>query len=107
MSCRPDFVVLIYPAYLVNKSGDGLAPNIDVTKETPPAFIAQAENDPVTVESSLRFYLALTKAKVPAELHIYAGGGHGYGLRKTELPVTGWPKLVETWLGTTGVLARH
>ena len=57
------------------------------------------------VENSTTYFLALKNAKVPAEMHLYAEGGHGYGLRRTELPVTDWPKLVETWLQTIHVVA--
>jgi dipeptidyl aminopeptidase/acylaminoacyl peptidase len=64
----------------------------------------QAEDDPVHVENSTVYFLALKNAKVPAEMHIYANGGHGYGLRRTELPITDWPKLVETWLRTIHVV---
>lgn len=101
MSCRPDFAVIVYPGYLA-LSEQSFAPNaeIRVTEKTPPSFIVQAEDDPVHVENSTVYFLALKNAKVPAELHLYASGGHGYGLRPTDLPVTAWPKLVETWLQT-------
>jgi acetyl esterase/lipase len=93
--------VIVYPGYLA-LSEQNFAANseIQVTEKTPPSFIVQAEDDPVHVENSTVYFLALKNAKVPAELHIYANGGHGYGLRRTDLPVTGWPKLVETWLQT-------
>jgi acetyl esterase/lipase len=103
-SCRPDFAVLIYPAYLIAKNGEGLAPEIRVTKETPQTFFAQAENDPVTVESSLRMCLALKRAGVPAELHVYPTGGHGYGLRPTKEAVTSWPARCAEWLKSRGLL---
>src|SRR5262249_14450865 len=80
-SCRPDFTVLIYPAYLMNKAKDGLLPDIRASKETPPTFFVYAEDDPVGPENALLMYLALKKAKVPAEIHVYAKGGHGFGLR--------------------------
>ena len=64
----------------------------------------QAEDDPVHIENSTVYFLQLKNAKVPAELHIYAQGGHGYGLRRTALPVTTWPAAVETWLRTIDVL---
>lgn len=101
LSCRPDFAVIIYPGYLA-LSEENFAPNheIHVTAQTPPSFIVQAEDDPVHVENATVYFLALKNAKVPAELHIFAQGGHGYGLRRTLLPVTGWPVLVETWLHT-------
>jgi acetyl esterase/lipase len=99
VSCRPDFAVIVYPGYLDS-------PNYAVTPtaQTPPSFIVQAEDDPVHVENATAYFLALKQAKVPAELHIYAKGGHGYGLRRTELPVTTWPQSVETWLHTIQVL---
>ena len=104
-SCRPDFAVIIYPGYLA-LAEQNFAPNseIHVTDQTPPSFILQAEDDPVHVENSIVYFLALKNAKVPAELHLYAQGGHGYGLRRTELPVTRWPELVETWLHTIKIL---
>ena len=80
-SCRPDFAVLIYPAYLLKKDTDELAPDIRVTKETPPTFFAHAGDDGVRAENSVEMFLALRKAGVPAELHVYASGGHGFGLR--------------------------
>lgn len=105
-SCRPDFAVIVYPGYLA-MSEENFVQNheIHVTSETPPSFIVQTEDDPVHVENSTVYFLALKNAKVPAELHLFAEGGHGYGLRKTALPVTGWPKLVEAWLGTIHVLS--
>src|SRR5262245_11147514 len=78
VSCRPDFVVLIYPAYLLAKGNTELAPDIRVTKESPPTFFAHAGDDPVTPLSSVVMYQALKKAGVPAELHVYASGGHGF-----------------------------
>ncbi len=106
LSCRPDFAVIVYPGYLALAEKD-FAPNPDihVTDQTPPSFIVQAEDDPVHVENAVVYFLALKSAKVPAELHIYAGGGHGYGLRRTALPVTAWPSSVETWLRTIKVLS--
>jgi acetyl esterase/lipase len=101
LSCRPDFAVLVYPAYLTLEKQDfALNPYVHPTVDTPPTFIVQAEDDPVHVENAAVYFLALKNAKVPAELHIYAQGGHGYGLRRTELPVTSWPQAVETWLRT-------
>jgi acetyl esterase/lipase len=106
LSCRPDFAVIVYPGYLA-WSEKSFAPNeeIHVTEKTPPTFIVQTEDDPVHVENSTVYFLALKNAKVPVEMHLYASGGHGYGLRRTELPVTGWPKLVEAWLRTIRVVS--
>ncbi len=105
LSCRPNFAVIIYPGYLA--LGDqNFAPNPDihVTDKTPPSFIVQAEDDPVHVENATVYFLALKNATVPAELHIYAQGGHGYGLRRTTTPVTTWPQSVETWLHSIQIL---
>jgi acetyl esterase/lipase len=105
ISCRPDFAVIVYPGYLAIAEQD-FAANADIhpTEQTPSSFIVQAEDDPVHVENSTVYFLALKNAKVPAELHLYAQGGHGYGLRRTELPVTAWPQLVEIWLRTIQIL---
>jgi acetyl esterase/lipase len=105
LSCRPDFAVIVYPGYLA-LADKNFAPNpeINPTADTPPTFIVQAEDDTVHVENSTVYFMQLKNAKVPAELHIYSQGGHGYGLRRTELPVTTWPQAVETWLHTIGVL---
>jgi acetyl esterase/lipase len=104
-SCRPDFAVIIYPGYLALEDKNFAAnPDIPVTAETPPTFLVQAENDPVHVENSIVYFMALKAAKVPAEMHIYSEGGHGYGLRPTELPITHWPVLLEEWLRTIHML---
>jgi acetyl esterase/lipase len=106
VSCRPDFAVVVYPGYLADETSDFTAKlDIHPTEKTPPTFIVQAENDGAHVENSTTYFLALKKVKVPAELHIYSEGGHGYGLRRTALPVTTWPQLVEVWLRTIHVLS--
>src|SRR6202012_4842306 len=104
-SCRPDLAVVGYRGY-ISLSEHNFAPNSDirVTVQTPPTFIVQAEDDPVHVENSTVYFLELKNANVPAELHIYSNGGHGWGLRPTNLPVTHWPRLVETWLHTIQIL---
>ena len=103
--CRPDFAVIVYPGYLALADKNFAAnPEINPTADTPPTFIVQAEDDPVHIENSTVYFMQLKNAKVPAELHIYSQGGHGYGLRRTALPVTTWPQAVETWLHTIGVL---
>ncbi|MDR3750003.1 MAG: alpha/beta hydrolase [Terracidiphilus sp.] len=105
LSCRPDFAVVVYPGYLA-LADQNFAPNADIqpTANTPPTFLVQAEDDPVHVENAVVYYMALKNAKVPSELHVYAQGGHGYGLRRTERPVTTWPQAVETWLHTIKIL---
>ncbi|HEY2467678.1 MAG TPA: alpha/beta hydrolase [Terracidiphilus sp.] len=106
LSCRPDFALIIYPGYLAN-AAENMAPNSEIkpTAQTPPTFIVQAEDDPVHVENATNYFLQLKAAKVSAELHLYAEGGHGYGLRRTALPVTTWPDTAATWLHTIGILA--
>ena len=98
LSCRPDFAVLVYPAYLTQEQ-QNFAPSPDLipTAATPPTFLVQAEDDPVHVENVLVYAQQLKNAKVSAELHVYAQGGHGYGLRRTAIPITTWPQSVETW----------
>ncbi|MFM7149990.1 MAG: alpha/beta hydrolase [Gemmataceae bacterium] len=103
VSSRPDFTILVYPAYLVNDSKDKLAPEIKVSRDTPAMFLVHAADDPVPAESSLVLYQALRKNGVSAELHIYPTGGHGYGLRKTDKPVTHWTDRCEEWLGQMGL----
>jgi acetyl esterase/lipase len=104
-SCRPDFAVALYPGHLANyEKPSELNADIRVTREAPPTFLLQNEDDPVDdVANSLDYYAALRKAGVPVEMHLYAEGGHGFGLRQTGLPVTAWPRLVETWLRTIGM----
>jgi acetyl esterase/lipase len=107
-SCRPDFSVLIYPAYLtVKEQGDKINPETTVSSNTPPAFIAMTQDDPVRVESALFYAVALKQAGVPFELHIYPKGGHGYGLRRTENPVTAWPERAAEWMKARGLLKRQ
>jgi acetyl esterase/lipase len=107
-SCRPDFAIALYPGHLaVPARNFALNPDIQVTSRTPPTFLLHAEDDPVDpVENSLVYYAALRKAGVPAEMHVYVKGGHAFGLRPTESPITRWPALVETWLVTVGILTR-
>ncbi|HEY7425979.1 MAG TPA: alpha/beta hydrolase [Gemmataceae bacterium] len=106
VSCRPDFTVLVYPAYLLTKDEKELAPEIRVRKECPPTFFAHANDDPIKPDNSARMYLALKRAGVPAELHIYSSGGHGFGLRPTEKPCSTWPKRCTEWFRTQGILTN-
>lgn len=106
VSCRPDFAVPIYPGHLwIDREKFELNPDIQVTRQTPPTFLLQNEDDHVDpVEHSLVYYRALKKAGVPVEMHLYAQGGHAFGLRPSKLPVSKWPRLVETWLVTIGMI---
>lgn len=94
---RPDFSLIIYPAYLF-RDGYTLAPEIPVTANTPPAFILQAQDDKPYVDSSLAYYIALKSAGVPAALHLLPDGGHGYGLRPRGKSTDVWGSLAEAWL---------
>lgn len=107
-SCRPDFAVAVYPGHLrFGDDGYALNPNVRVTRQTPPTFLVQAEDDNVDgVSQSLAYYIALKNAGVPAEMHLFAHGGHAFGLRRTKLPITEWPQLVEKWLRTIGMMAE-
>jgi acetyl esterase/lipase len=99
LSCRPDFMIPIYPAYLGDEKKPGpLSPTVRVTKDTPPTFIAVTHDDLHRGMNAALFYVELKKAVVPAELHIYTKGGHGYGLRPSKDPVHTWPQRCEEWL---------
>ncbi len=126
-SSRPDFAIAIYPGHLSlaaaewdakqakrklilpHLAGTGkelaLNPDLHVTRQAPPTFLLQNEDDHVdNVDDSLSYYLALKNAGVPVEMHLYAQGGHAFGLRRTRFPATAWPELVEIWLGTIGMI---
>jgi acetyl esterase/lipase len=103
-STRPDFAFALYPGH-ISADRKTFNPNLPVTHDTPPTFIVQAEDDHVDgVDQALIYYNALKKAEVPAELHIYAHGGHAFGLRPTASPITHWPALAETWLASLGMI---
>lgn len=115
LSSRPDFAIALYPGHLWALEDEAkttrdqtklsLRPDIQVSAGTPPTFLLQAQDDPVdTVLESVAYYVALQKAGVPTEMHLYAHGGHAFGLRPGKFPILVWPQLVETWLGTIGML---
>jgi acetyl esterase/lipase len=107
-SSRPDFAVLVYVASLVErgKEEQGLLPHVKVTKESPPTFLAHAYDDRVSPLNSAFLFVELKKAGIPAELHIYSHGGHGYGLRETNDPVTTWHHRCTEWMRRQGFLAK-
>lgn len=105
-SCRPDFTVLIYPAYLAQKNTIELKPDIRVTPKTPPMFLVHAANDRLSPKNSIALFLALKDANVPSELHVYTKGGHGFGLRPSDDPVSTWPARCAAWLKSQGFLKR-
>ncbi|QEL20057.1 alpha/beta hydrolase [Limnoglobus roseus] len=104
VSCRPDFAVLVYPAYLVKKDTTDVTDQLPVTKQTPPTFFAHASDDPVSCENSIGFYRALKKNGVPAEMHLFAKGGHGFGMQPNRGPASDWPKLCGDWMKATGIV---
>lgn len=105
VSHLPNFAVLVYAAYLLNEEKTGLAETFAVTAKTPPMFLVHAFDDRVPVEGALQMMLALKKAGVASELHVYDTGGHGYGLRpNAEAPVASWPVRCEDWLRRGGWL---
>jgi acetyl esterase/lipase len=106
-SARPDFAMLIYPAYLtMDKELTTVSPALPVSAKTPPTLLIQAEDDGIPVEGSLVYYRALKNAKVPAEMHLYPAGGHGYGLRSPVAPLNTWPKRAEEWMRASGLLGK-
>ncbi len=90
VSSRPDFNVIVYPG--------GLAGRLTVPKNAPPAFLVCADNDPSHVVATVNLYLALQKQGVSSEMHIYASGGHGFGMRPSQLPVATWPDRLNDWM---------
>lgn len=123
VSCRPDFTILNYPVItmtdtyshagskiaLLGESPDPalvelLSNERQVTPETPPAFLIHTDDDPVPAENSTLYYLAMRRAGVPAELHIYQRGGHGYGLAQHDPALSDWPDLLRRWLERQQVL---
>ena len=96
VSCRPDYCLLVYPAYL-SAANFTLSPEVKVDNTVPPTMMIQAEDDNYFVDSSLFYYYALKQAKVPAWLHLYSKGGHGYGMRDTGFQVNEWPQRAADW----------
>lgn len=97
VSLRPNFCILVYPAYL---SGDNfsIAPELKVDSNTPPTILIQTQDDRNYINSSLFYYYALKEAGVSAAMHLYPSGGHGYGLRNTGHTVNEWPHRVLSWM---------
>jgi acetyl esterase/lipase len=115
LPCRPDFAIVVYPGHLwIHEDDDpatrkpqdlGLRPDIRVRHDSPPTFLLQAQDDATDgVSQSLAYYVALNAAGVPVEMHLYAQGGHAFGLRPSTFPISKWTTLVETWLHTIGMI---
>jgi acetyl esterase/lipase len=115
ISCRPDFAVAVYPGYFIEQQPAGVEPNksvlasyMRIPKTTPPISLVHASDDPVAgSENSALMYLALRRANVPAELHIYTKGGHGFGVRKSSLACSTWTERCVAWLKDQGMLATN
>jgi len=105
ISCRPNFVIPVYSGYLKAKDRDELAPGLTIPAGTPPVFLAHGGDDPISPpEHSLLLYLALRRAKVPAELHIYAGATHDFGVRASDQACSRWTEACAGWMSNLGFL---
>lgn len=105
ISCRPDFAVLVYPGYLKVKDKDELAPGLHIPPGTPPIFLVHGGEDLISPpENSVLMYLALKRAGIPAELHVYAGTSHDFGVRTNEHPYSTWTVSCAAWLRESGLL---
>ncbi len=106
LGCKPDFAVPIYPGGVLKRGTDQIVPEIQVTSQTPPTFLAVASDDRGSLESTVLYYLALKRAGVPAELHVYETGGHGFGMRPSEKAYATWPRRCEEWMRDRGLLQK-
>jgi acetyl esterase/lipase len=126
ISCRPDFMLLLYPVisfneawghmgsrkYLIGEGNDRemvemYSNELHVTRQTPPAFFVLADdNTSVPPRNSIEFYLAMKREGIPAEMHIFSKGGHGFGMKKTGLPVSQWPNLFLDWLKSQKIITN-
>jgi acetyl esterase/lipase len=105
VSCRPDFAIMLYSGYFKVKDKDQLSPTIRVAAGTPPLLLFHCSDDPISdVEHSVTMYLAMKRAGVSAEMHIYATGGHGFGVRKVAHPCVTWTDRCVDWLRYQGFL---
>lgn len=101
----PDFGILLYPAYLLDETNpDFLSAELDITPQTAPLFLAVANDDKQFAEGSARIYIEMRRNDRPCELHIFAKGGHGFGLRNTNEEIAQWPRLAEKWMKSEGIL---
>jgi acetyl esterase/lipase len=105
VNCRPNFCLLVYPAYLSGENFQ-LAPELHVTSKTPPTMLIQAEDDKSFINSSIFYYYALKEAGVPVWMHLYSKGGHGYGLRDTGSVINSWPDRAEDWFREIGIIEK-
>lgn len=104
ISSRPDFAIVFYPGHICRR-GTRIDPDLHVTKQTPPTFLLQAWDDPIDeICNSTLYARALDDAGVPTEVHLFAKGGHAFGLRRKQSPDSVWPSLVVNWLRQIGIL---
>ena len=104
-SCRPDLAVFVYPGGILDRQDkEKLSAQIRVTRASPPSFLVVAGDDQGSAPGTVRLYLALRASGVPAELHVYASGGHGFGMRKSDRPTASWPQRCEDWMRSRGFL---
>jgi acetyl esterase/lipase len=107
ISCRPDFAIPVYPGYLKAKDKEELAPGLRIPTNTPPVFLVHGGDDIISPpEHSVLMYLALKRAGVPAELHVYANTTHDFGVRTNEHPHSQWTARCAEWLRDQGFLTR-
>jgi acetyl esterase/lipase len=105
VSCRPDFAIPVYSGYLKAKDKDELAPGLRIPKGTPPVFLAHGGDDIISdPANSVLLYLALKRANVPAELHVYANAAHDFGVRRSDHPCSTWTQSCADWLRHQGFL---
>src|SRR5262249_61919660 len=105
VSCRPDFAIGVYSGYLKAKDREELAPGLRVPADTPPIFLVHGGADIISDPGhSVVMYLALRRAGIPAELHVYAGAAHDFGVRPVAHPCSTWTARCVEWLGPQGVL---
>jgi acetyl esterase/lipase len=107
VSCRPNFAILVYPGYLKARDRDETAPGLQIPAGTPPVFLAHGGEDIISPpEHSVLMYLALKRAGIPAELHVYAGAAHDFGVRPSDQPCSAWTQTCARWLEHQGFLKR-
>jgi acetyl esterase/lipase len=105
-SCQPDFAGLIYPWLMIEspakakpgQSNAGILPELKIDSSTPPMFLAHAIDDPISCKNSVDLFSRLHEQGIPAELHVYAGGGHGFGARDKNVAAANWPEQMAKWL---------
>jgi len=104
ISCRPDFAIPVYPAYIVDKESGELVDEVQITQETPPMFFAHAGDDVWSAAGSALLYAKLRQLKSPSELHVWAKGGHGFGMNKRGEPSDQWPQHAAAWMKRIGII---